>query len=90
MARVHFTPHLRQFFELPDVHEVEAATLGEVVAALDAHWPGLGFYVTDERSHVRKHVAVWIDGSLLTDRTALDQAIGNNSEIHILQALSGG
>ena len=90
MARVCFTPHLRQFFDLPEVHEVDAPTVAALVEALDRQWPGLGFYITDERSHLRRHVAIWVDGKQVRDRETLSEALEAGSEVHILQALSGG
>ena len=90
MATVRFTPHLRRFFDLPDAHDVQAGTVSELVEMLDAAWPGLGFYVTDERGRLRKHVTIWIDGERVRDREELGDALGPDSEVHILQALSGG
>lgn len=90
MARVSFTPHLRQFFDLPDTCEVEADTVARVVAEIDARWPGLGFYVTDERGRLRQHVAVWVDGAQVTDREALGDVVRADSDVYILQSLSGG
>ncbi len=90
MARVCFTPHLRRFFDLPDDREVEAATVAEVVSALDGEWPGIGFYITDERGRLRKHVAIWVDGRQIRDRDALQDHVGADSSVHILQALTGG
>ncbi len=90
MALVRFTPHLRTFFELPETAQAEAGTLGELVGTLDERWPGLGFYVTDEGGRLRKHVAVWIDGERVKGRDCLERTIRPESEVHILQALSGG
>lgn len=90
MAAVRFTPHLRRYFDLPDRYEVEADTVAEVVARLDAQWPGLGFYITDERGRLRQHVAVWVDGSQVKDRATLQDAVPEDATVDILQALSGG
>ncbi len=90
MARVSFTPHLRRFFDLPASAEVDAPTLAMLVRRLDERWPGLGFYVTDERGCLRQHVAVWIDGTPVDDRDTLADPLRPASEVHILQALSGG
>ena len=90
MARVSFTPHLRRYFDLPDEWAVEAGSVAEVVARLDETWPGIGFYITDERGHLRKHVAIWVDGQQIRDREALEDEVGTDSAVHILQALSGG
>lgn len=90
MARVRFTSHLRRFFDLPDECDVEACDVASLVKALDARWPGLGFYVTDEQGRLRKHVAIWVDGRQVRDRARLGDALSEDAEVHILQALSGG
>lgn len=90
MARVSFTPHLKRYFDLPDSCEVEAANVAAVVRQLDARWPGLGFYVTDEQGRLRQHVAVWIDGVQLQDREGLRDALTDGAHVYILQSLSGG
>ena len=90
MASVRFTPHLRRYFDLPDAHDVEASTVAEVVQRLDARWPGIGFYITDERGQLRQHVAVWVNGSQVKDRATLQDAVPDGATVDILQALSGG
>ena len=35
-------------------------------------------------------VALFVDGEAVRDKRALDQAIGPNAEIYVMQALSGG
>jgi len=47
-------------------------------------------YVLDEQGHVRKHVAIYVDGRRIADRERLSDAVGSGSEIYVLQALSGG
>ena len=90
MANVVLTPHLRRFFALPDRIEAEGGTVADIVAALDAQWPGLAFYVTDEHGRLRQHVAIWVDGRRVTDRHGLTDAVEPNGTVTILQALSGG
>lgn len=90
MAHVHFTPHLRQFFDLPEVHEVAAEDVASLVRALDVRWPGLGFYITDEQGRLRQHVALWVDGRQVKDRQALSDAVTPASSVYVLQSLSGG
>ncbi|MDA1193743.1 MAG: MoaD/ThiS family protein [Planctomycetota bacterium] len=91
MASIRFTPHLRRYFDLPDTWEVEGpTTVAEVIRKLDAGWPGLAFYITDERGYLRQHVAVWVDGRQVRDRMTLDEPVGPDAKVDILQALSGG
>ena len=90
MAKVHFTHHLNEFF--PDLasREISSNTVRELVAALDAHWPGLTYYIVNEQGRLRQHVALWVDGQLVEDREHLSDPLRPDSTVHILQALSGG
>lgn len=90
MAIVVLTSHLRRFFDLPDRIEAEGGTVAEILAALDARWPGLAFYVTDEQGRLRQHVAIWVDGRRVEDREGLSDSVGQDAQVTILQALSGG
>lgn len=44
----------------------------------------------DERGVLRKHMSIFVDGELIIDRTTLSDEVGPNSEIYVMQALSGG
>lgn len=90
MARVHFTPHLRGFFDLPEHYDTPATTLRDVVTALEARWPGIAFYITDERKDLRENVAIWIDGKRIPKTAPIDTGLSENAVVHIMQALSGG
>ena len=52
--------------------------------------PRLRGYVLDDQGRLRKHVAVFVDGKLVEDREALSDAVRDDSEIFVMQALSGG
>jgi hypothetical protein len=89
MARVSFTTNLQRHVAAPDV-EAAGATVREVLDAAFAGNPRLRGYVVDERGALRKHMAVFVDGQLLTDRERLTDPVGPRSELHVMQALSGG
>ena len=52
--------------------------------------PDLRSYVLDDQGRLRTHVAIYVDGRAVRDRAALGDAVGAGSEIHVMQALSGG
>lgn len=89
MARVSFTAHLRK---VAPAGTVEAAgdTVGAVLNAVFADNQRLAGYVLDDQGRLRRHVALFVDGDRLANGAALDHAVGPDSEIHVLQALSGG
>ena len=47
-------------------------------------------YVLDEQGRLRQHVAVFIGGELIRDRTRLSDTVAANQDIFVMQALSGG
>lgn len=90
MATIKFTNALRRFFPTLSETELEAATLSEVLTKLESQHPGLRNYIVDEQGALRKHVNIFIDGDLIHDRERLSDSFGEQSEIYIMQALSGG
>ncbi|MDE2749610.1 MAG: molybdenum cofactor biosynthesis protein MoaD [Chloroflexota bacterium] len=90
MAQVKFTPNLKRFF--PDLCpcEIEAATVAEIVAAVDKRWRGLGDYIIDEQGALRKHVNIFVGDELLRDKQTLTDRVSADTRIFIVQALSGG
>lgn len=90
MPIVKFTYALKRFF--PDLKDtsLQAATLTELVAAVDDVYPGIRRYVLDEQGALRQHVNIFVNGELIRDRRHLSDAFAPDSEIYIMQALSGG
>ena len=89
MATVHFTSHLQKFASCESV-EVAGATLHEALQEALAENTPLRSYVLDEQGHLRRHMTVFIDGQLIADRVGLTDPIQQNSELYVMQALSGG
>jgi hypothetical protein len=91
MARVRFTNHLKRFFpHLQSGEQAEGATVAEVIASLDARHPGFARYIVDERGALRKHVNIFIEEDLVTDRERLSDPVRAETTVFIMQALSGG
>lgn len=67
--------------------QVEAATIGEVVAALDARFPGMAARLTLDGA-LRPGIAVAVDGVIAT--RGLRQRLATPSEIHFVPAMAGG
>lgn len=89
MPKVHFTTNLRRHVDCPSV-DADGATVGEVLARVFKSQDRLGFYVLDEQGALRKHMMVLIDGQRIRDRDKLSDAVRPDSEIYVMQALSGG
>ena len=90
MATVTFTPNLRRHVACESARAA-GATVAEVLDAVFADVPRLRGYVLDERGRLRKHMVVFLDGTAVRDRDGLSDAVpGEDSEIFVMQALSGG
>jgi molybdopterin converting factor small subunit len=89
MPRVVFTSNLQRYVTCPE-REVHATTVDQALAAVFAETPQIRDYVLDEQGHVRRHVHIYVDGRRISDRERLSDAVRENSEICVLQALSGG
>jgi molybdopterin synthase sulfur carrier subunit len=92
MPTVRFTANLQRHVACPD-----AAVAGETVHAtlnayLDQHHDPqrLRGYLLDEQGHVRTHIAIFVNGRPLRDRTALTDPLSESDTLDIMQALSGG
>jgi molybdopterin converting factor small subunit len=89
MPRVVFTSNLQRHVNCPET-QVAAKTLREALAQVFAEQPQVRDYIVDEQGELRKHVVVFIDGARARDRARLSDPVREASEIHVLQALTGG
>ena len=89
MPRITFTRALDRFVKAPPA-AVEAANVGEALAAVFAVQPALRGYVLDDQGALRRHVAVYVNGAAVRDRTRLGDPLCADDEVYVLQALSGG
>jgi sulfur-carrier protein len=86
MPTVTFTPVLRRFLRVNEMR-VDGATVGAALAAIFAEHPALRGYVLDDQGALRRHVAIYVKGELVR---GLGDAVGEDDEIHVFQALTGG
>ena len=84
-----FTKNLQRHVPCPPT-TAPGRTVHEVLDAIFADNTRLRGYVVDERGALRKHMSIFVDGELLVDRRTLSDPVGENSEIYVMQALSGG
>ncbi|MDJ1160089.1 MoaD/ThiS family protein [Chelatococcus sp. SYSU_G07232] len=66
--------------------ELSVATVGELVDALEARWPGMRDRICDSTPAIRRHINVFVDG----ERASLDTRLAPGADVFILTAISGG
>ncbi len=87
MADVRLPPTLPPLFPgLPRRLELSAGTVGELLAELDAQWPGFRDRLCEPGPTLRPHIHVYVDG----ERAGLDSAIPPKSRVDVITAISGG
>jgi sulfur-carrier protein len=67
-------------------HDVPAATVDAVIAALDATVPGMRDRLVEAGPRLRPHINVFVDGRPADLMTAVDE----RSTVHVIPAVSGG
>ena len=67
-------------------HTLDGGSVGELLVALESVHPATSGWILDERGIVRRHINVFVNGELC----AQDAHVGEDDEIDVLPALSGG
>ncbi len=89
MVRVAFTANLQRHLSCPD-QTVPGSTVRAVLDRVFAAEPRLRSYILDDQDRVRRHVAIYVNGDRIADRERLSDAVGDDDEVFVFQALSGG
>ena len=89
MPRVAFTANIQRHAECPPADAV-GTTVREVLESYFAGNERARSYVLDDQGALRHHVAVFINGALITDRVRLSDPVPPDGEVYVMQALSGG
>jgi molybdopterin converting factor small subunit len=66
--------------------ELDGATVGEVLLALEREHPDVKGWILDERGLIREHINVFVN----KDYGREDTAVGAQDRLHVLPAISGG
>lgn len=84
---VHIPSPLRSYTAQKGAVDVQGATLGEVLSALDRRFPGLRFRIITEQDTIRPHIRIFV-----AEEQAQDLAVPlrPNDQVYIICALSGG
>jgi hypothetical protein len=89
VAHLAFTPNLARLVSVPE-GAFAGSTVREVLEAAFSTRPDVRGYVLDDQGALRKHVMVFVDGEQVRDRVTLDDPVGPQGDVFVMQALSGG
>jgi molybdopterin synthase sulfur carrier subunit len=79
-ALVSLFPGSEQRLELP------GSTVGEVIDALDARWPGMRDRLCDSTPRIRRHINIFVVG----ERASLETPLAPGARMIVMTALVGG
>ena len=88
MPKVFFTQNLQRHMDTPRGQYV-GTTVKEALDSVFQTETVLRGYVLDEQGRLRQHVVVFVDGQPVRDRVRLSDALREQSEVWVMQALSG-
>jgi sulfur carrier protein ThiS len=89
MVTVEFAASLRRHVECAPQSVAAGSLRAALEAALQAA-PTLAPYVFDDQRCIRKHVAVFVNQTLVQDRRHLEQDLQPGDKVLVIQALTGG
>jgi sulfur-carrier protein len=85
--RVAIPSPLRSYTGGREQVQARGATLSELLAELDAEYPGIRFRMIDEQGRIRVHIRLFVNSELARD---LGCGLSDGDDVQILCALSGG
>lgn len=89
MVTIRFTQNLQRHVPCPPC-AVAGHTVREVLDAAFALNPAARGYVLDDQGALRRHMLVFVNGTLIHDRRELTDSVAPDATVDIMQALSGG
>ena len=89
MAQVSFTDNLQKHLPCPPT-EASGDTVQEVLEAVFAENEPLRSYLLDDQGRLRKHVNIFVNGAMVSDRVRLTDPVADEDQVFVFQALSGG
>jgi sulfur-carrier protein len=66
--------------------EIEGRTVRDVLRALETQHPAIAGWILDERTTIREHINVFVNGERGREETALDA----DDRLPVLPSISGG
>jgi len=81
---------LRSYTEGAAEVPAQEGTLREVIAGLDAAYPGIGGRILDESGKLRRFVNVYVGEEDVRFAQGLDTPVASGSRVSVIPAVAGG
>ena len=87
---IRFPRVLLQYWTGPAKVEVAGGTLAEAFDSVDEKAPGLSTRILDDQGRIRRHVAIFVNGTMLDGKDPAAVSLRSGDEIHVVPSVSGG
>jgi molybdopterin converting factor small subunit len=81
---------LRRLTRDADVVEVEPGSIREIIARLDASYPGFRSRVCEDDDRLRRFINIYVDGEDIRFLDNLATRVSDGAELSIVLAIAGG
>jgi len=89
-TKVRIPTPLRKLTNNEELVEINATTIGEAVAQLQARYPGIKERLVDDNGEIRRFVNVYVNEEDIRFLKNLQTPIKDGDEISIIPAIAGG
>lgn len=89
MPHVRFTQNIQRHIACP-ARDVNGSSLRDALESYFHANQVARDYVLDDQGSLRQHMAIFINGRPIRDRSQLSDAVPTDGTIDVMQALSGG
>ena len=86
MARVTLRAPLKELAGGRSGHDLDGATVAELLRELERAFPALAGWVLDERGRIRQHVNVFVNGQYGQE----DTPVAPEDRVYVLPSITGG
>ncbi len=90
MATIRIPTPLRKYTEGNEEVDVKGATIGEIINALEASYPGIKSRICDDAGSVRKFVNIYANEEDIRHLQELETPVKDSDEVSIIPAIAGG
>ncbi len=88
--KVRIPTPLRKLTNSEELVEVNACTVGEVIAELQSRFPGIQERLVDEKGEIRRFVNVYVNEEDIRFLNNQQTTLKDGDEISIIPAIAGG
>ena len=90
MATIRIPTPLRKLTQGADEVQAQGANVGELIANLEASYPGIKARICDDNGAVRRFVNIFANDEDIRFLQNLDTPVKDSDEISIVPAIAGG